>query len=907
MTTNAQLLQSAAVTIDQTLQQAIAHHKAGQLQDAERIYRAILQAEPNHPDANHNLGVLAAQLGQYAAALPYLKTALTINSAQGQYSLSYAEALLATGQAIEALSVMEAAMKRGLDTAAARALRAKAETATRSEFSLIESPKAGKAATKKRTPKKTKSLPSRSTALSLSLLQTEINHLVALFNAGHHAETESRARLLVYRYPDSGLAWKALGLFLQAQAKDAVPALQTATELLPDDAEIHNSLGNALRYFGQPDKAAASYRRALKIKPDYAEAHSNLGAALRDVGQLDKAVASYRRALEIKPDYAEAHNNLGNALQDLGQLDGAFASYRRALEIKPDYAEAHYNLGNALQALGQLDDAVASYRRALEIKSDLAEAYSNMGTALKDLGQLDGAVASYRRALEIKPDSAEVHNNMGVALENLGQLDEGTASYRRALEIKPDYADAHNNLGVVLQNLGRLDEALTSYRRALEIKPDIVSVHSNLLFCLSHNATVDAASLFSEHCRFGEQFEEPLRANWPQHANSRDPDRPLHVGFVSGDFRDHAVAHFIEPVLAHLSSYAHLSLHGYSNHALEDAVTQRLRAYLPHWRQLVGLSDVALAQTIRADGIDILVDLSGHTARNRLLTFARKPAPVQASWMGYPGTTGLRAMDYYLADKFFLPQEQFASQFTEDIVHLPVVLPFMPSDEAPPVNTLPALGMGHVTFGSFNRTDKLSRSVIALWAQLLRARADSRMLLGGMPEEGKYDTLIDWFAQEGIAQDRLSFHVRSGMASYLSLHHQVDICLDTFPYNGGTTTCHALWMGVPTLTIAGGTAAARPGAAILGHAGLEGFVAHDAEDFVQKGLSWAGNLGALAAIRAGLRERFTNSAMGQPAVVAAGLERALRTMWQRWCAGLPAQSFEVSLHDIRNAMQEADK
>ena len=277
-----------------------------------------------------------------------------------------------------------------------------------------------------------------------------------------------------------------------------------------------------------------------------------------------------------------------------------------------------------------------------------------------------------------------------------------------------------------------------------------------------------------------------------------------------------------------------------------------------------------------------------------MLTFARKPAPVQASWMGYPGTTGLRAMDYYVADRFFLPHEQFAGQFTEELVYLPANAPFMPSEAAPAVNALPAVRNGYLTFGSFNRSSKISRSVIALWGQLLRASPDSRMLLGGLPEEGKYDTLIQWFAQEGIARERLSFHARSGMDRYLGLHHQVDICLDTFPYSGSTTTLHALWMGVPTLTLAGGTPAGRTGASILGHVGLGAFVTHDAEEFVRQGVSWAGKLEGLSEIRAGLRERFANSALGRPALVAAGLERAMRIMWRRWCDGVPPGALDVS-------------
>jgi predicted O-linked N-acetylglucosamine transferase (SPINDLY family) len=441
----------------------------------------------------------------------------------------------------------------------------------------------------------------------------------------------------------------------------------------------------------------------------------------------------------------------------------------------------------------------------------------------------------------------------------------------------------------------------------LKFKPDYAVAFSNLLFCLSQNATVDAQTLFLEHCRFGERFEAPLRAFWTEHTNSRIPERCLQIGFVSGDLRNHAVASFIEPVLNHLSGYPLLSLHAYANHSIEDSTTQRLRGNFAHWNKIDSLSDAALAEKIRADGIDILIDLSGHANNNRLLTFARKPAPVQISWMGYPCTTGLRAMDYYVADQLFLPRGEFENQFTEKILRLPASAPFLPNTDAPPVNKLPALDSGYVTFGSFNRVSKLSRPVIALWSQLLRALPDSRMVLGGMPEEGKYGMLIEWFAQNGIVRERLDFYSRSDLASYLRLHQQVDICLDTFPYNGGTTSFHALWMGVPTLSLAGKTAAGRSGPAILGNVGLEAFVARDAADFVQKGVSWSGNLTELSEIRAGLRERFASSPRGMPEVIAASLERALRIMWQRWCANLPAESFEVTRQEIAIPLQEGNK
>ncbi|HWG71471.1 MAG TPA: hypothetical protein VN692_18805, partial [Steroidobacteraceae bacterium] len=293
------------------------------------------------------------------------------------------------------------------------------------------------------------------------------------------------------------------------------------------------------------------------------------------------------------------------------------------------------------------------------------------------------------------------------------------------------------------------------------------------------------------------------------------------------------------------------------------------------------------------DEIDVLIDLSGHTSLNRLRTFARKPAPIQASWIGYPGTTGLRAMDYYLADRHFLPPGRFDGQFTEKLVHLPANVPFQPYEPAPPINVLPALETGSMTFGSFNRLGKINADTIAMWSQLLRALPGSRMIVGGLPRDGREQVLIDRFVSEGVARQRLTLHGRGTMDAYLALHQQVDICLDTYPYSGGTTTIHALWMGVPTLTLAGPTPSARQGAAILGQLGLDEFVAATCADFVAKGSYWAAHAGELAEVRAGLRDRWRRSPARKPEVVADSLERAIRRMWTRWCAGLPAESFQI--------------
>ncbi len=316
------------------------------------------------------------------------------------------------------------------------------------------------------------------------------------------------------------------------------------------------------------------------------------------------------------------------------------------------------------------------------------------------------------------------------------------------------------------------------------------------------------------------------------------------------------------------------------------------------------MTDADIATRIEADEIDIVLDLSGHTNGGRLLTLARKPAPIQCGWLGYLGTSGLQAIDYYLADPYFLPGDELQPQFTERLVHLPAVAPFATIDNPPEINPLPALVNGYATFGSFSRLTKLSPRVVALWSELLRALPDSQIVLGAMPKDGGVATISQWFADEGITADRLTFIHARFIRDYMELHRQIDLCLDPFPFTGATTIGHALWMGVPTLTLAGCTAPGRLGPAMLHHAGLSSFVAHDPADFVEKGLSHSRNLSGLADLRASLRDRLARSLIGQPEVIAKAMSRAFRMMWQRWCAGLPPEGFSIQMDPIPAADSE---
>jgi predicted O-linked N-acetylglucosamine transferase (SPINDLY family) len=611
-------------------------------------------------------------------------------------------------------------------------------------------------------------------------------------------------------------------------------------------------------------------------------------------GQFSEMECLARDMVGRTPLHGYGWKVLGAALQAQNKLDDALLCMRKSVDLRSGDAEALNNLGSTLWKAGYPLDAEISLRRAITIKPGYVEAYSNLGITLLELGRFKEAEEQLRLAIKLNPDFAPAHSNLGLVCKDQGRLDEAETSLLRALQLNSQYHDALCNLGLVYQDQRQQRKAAEIFRHAMTLRPEDGNIHSNLLFCLLLESELSPQQLFAEHRAFGEKFEGPLRPDWPAHGNAKDPKRRLKIGIVSGDLFHHAVANFIGPLVKHWATNNTLALHAYYSHHVNDSVTEQLRNSFEHWNAVQSLSDADLAKKIQDDGIDILVDLSGHTARNRLLTFARKPAPIQVSWMGYPATTGLRSMDYYFAAEFLAPPGLMDDQFTEKLVTLKASAPLQASDLVADVNALPALGNGFLTFGSFNRPNKISPRVVALWSQVLRALPTARMFLAGIPDM-ENSAIASWFAEHGITKERLQFHARCDLATYLKLHQCVDIHLDTFPYSGGTTTLHALSMGVPTLTIPGKIAFSRVSGAEMNQVGLDNFVAGNPDEYLNLALYWSQNLDELATIRKGLPERLLSSHAGRPRVVADHIESAFRSMWRRWCGGLPAQSFAVSI------------
>jgi protein O-GlcNAc transferase len=920
-------------TISEALAIALQHHQAGQLQPAEQIYRQILQVEPNHADAIHLLGMIAHQMGKHEIAAEYIERAIGLKGNEGIFHNNLGRIYRALGRILEAVASYRRAVVLVPDLGDAYsnlgiALKDLGELdeavaccrrAVELNRGFIDLYNLGAALQSLGELEEAVTCYRQALELKPDFPLACINLGVALMDQGKLEQAVACYHRALELKPDLAEAYHNLGNVLNHQRKfnEAAASYRRALELNPNYAEAYNNLGNALNDQGESEEAVACYRRVLELKPDYAEAYNNLGDALKDQGKLEEAVACHRRALELKPNFVEAYNNLGNALNDQGESEEAVACYRRVLELKPDHAEAYNNLGDALKDQGKLEEAVACHRRALELKPDYPEAYNNLGLALMDQGKLDEAVACYRRALELKPDYevshsnlglalmdqgkleeavacysrvlelkpnyAEAHNNLGIVLKEQGKLEEAIACYRRVLELKPDYAETYNNLGVALKDQGKLEEAVACYRRALELKPDNAGTHSNLLMTLQYCAGVTLAELAEAHAKYDRKHAEPLRGAIAQHEITCGRGDRLRLGFVSSDLGCHPVGYFLVRVLENLSREQFETI-CYSDRIIKDDSTYRLQAAATQWRDVIGTSDERLTGQIREDRIDILFDLSGHTARNRLLVFARRPAPIQITWIGYEGTTGLATMDYLLADRYMVPEES-EPFYRERVLRMSDgYLCYDPPAAAPPVGPLPALKNGYLTFGSFNNPAKITPEVVVVWAEILRRAPTARLVLKyrGLGDPSVERRYRDLFAAHDVEAQRLEFLPPSVYAEYLATYQQVDVALDPFPFSGSATTCDALWMGVPVITCPGETFASRHSLSHLSNVGLTETIARNLDEYVDLAVALAGDLPRLAAIRARLREQMAASPLCDSQRFAKNFTALLREVWGKW-------------------------
>ena len=645
----------------------------------------------------------------------------------------------------------------------------------------------------------------------------------------------------------------------------------------PNHSPALCNLGTLLVKSDRLDDAAHCYHLALAAEPGYPDAHFNLGNLYRRQEKNREAIDQYAACLKGNPQHVSAGFNLGLSLVGIGDLKAAKQCFGQVVKLEPTFADAWGRLGDVHLRSGESDAAIAAFQKYCDLKPNDDRGLNNLGLALANQGRHNDAIEILQKLIKRMPDYAEAHNTLGVTLEAIGRKDDALFHYDAAVKAKADFADAWSNRGINLLESGRADEAVDSLHKSVELRPNVPAVYSNLLLALNYSSRFTPEQVANEHRKWGDLFApEPPP---PPRPADPSPDRVIKIGYVSADFRQHTVAAFIEALLSkHDRSRFHVT--AYPNVGRGDEVTERLKKLADAWRPISGFSDDQMAQMIRTDRIDILVDLGGHTAGNRMLAFARRPAPLQLTLFGYPNTTGIEAFDYRVTDLVSDPPEMTDEWNVERPMRLPGLAWVYNPPQAPAVGPLPSSSKKGFTFGCLNNAATISDDCLTAWSGVLAAVPGSKLvLLAGQSNAGA-KRLSDRFTKAGILRDRVELVFRLPRDQYYSAYHGFDLALDPFPYNGGVTTCDALWMGVPVLTVEGNTYASRQGLAVLASLGLPGFIARSPGELADLAKSWSNRRPELAGIRSELRGMMQKSTVCDVAGYVKGFESALIRAWR---------------------------
>ncbi|MGA3067029.1 MAG: tetratricopeptide repeat protein [Tepidisphaeraceae bacterium] len=649
----------------------------------------------------------------------------------------------------------------------------------------------------------------------------------------------------------------------------------------PDHAEALARLGQLYLQLRKFDEATGFLRRAVAVGPDAAGIWSNLGIALQESGKSAEAIEAFQHASSLQPQSAELLTNLGSALRMARRFTEAEAACRKAVALQPKLAIARDALGNVLSDMDRFDEAIRELRKSVKLRPDVAEGHYNLAVAFKQTGRWLEAVEAAQRAMSLRPNYIEAATLLGYSLASSGRIDEALDVYRNlvATNSGPRAAVLWNNLGNALKDAAQLDAAIDAFHRALSIKPQYPEAHSNLILTQHYHPGYDAKSIAAETRRWDQANGRPLKSPIPAHENDRNPDRRLRIGYVSPDFRNHPVGRNLLPLLTHRDR-DQFEVFCYSNLRESDAVTDKFRAGSDAWREIIATDDARAAQTIRQDRIDILMDLAGHTAHNRLTLFAHKPAPVQATFGAYPGGAGLQTIDWRFTDPFLEPPELGDGFYRERVIRLPHSFwcydPEAMDVRQTAVAPLPAEQNGYVTFGCLNNFCKINVQTLRLWSQVLSSVPGSRLVL--LAPRGSART---WVLQHlAIDPGRVQFVPLQPRDAYLRTYDRIDIGLDTLPYNGHTTSLDSLWMGVPVLTLIGATAFGRAGWSQLSNLNLTEWAARDESQFVKLAADLAGDWPRLAELRRGLRPRMEQSPLTSAIQFTRNVESAYRKMWR---------------------------
>jgi protein O-GlcNAc transferase len=697
--------------------------------------------------------------------------------------------------------------------------------------------------------------------------------------AGRLVEAEKVYRQILAEHPTHPDALHLLGVIeTNNNPASAADHIARAIASNPTVPAYHHSLGLAFAQLKKWNDATNAYRRALELNPAHPMAHFNLGNALFLQNRLEEAAVAYRGHIAISPDTIEAHQNLGCTLQRLGRLEEAERYLRHVIAVRPTLQSAHNNLGILLASRQQYVQALLCYQEALRLAPDFGPALTNLGAALHALGQHREAAEVLQRATQLS-GTPEAWNNFSSALKDLGQFDEAFIALGKSLALRPNAPDVLNNMANLCRDNGDVPESIAWYGRALALEPHSLRVHSNMIYSLQFHPGYDEEALFREQRRWNQLHGLPLKQFHRPQENDRDPDRKLRVGYVSPYFYLQAESFFVVPLLEH-HDRENFEIHCYATVVRADKLTQRMKDAGVVWHDVLGLEDAPVAEQIRQDGIDVLVDLAMHMAFNRLPIFARKPAPVQAAWLAYPGGTGLDAMDYRITDAYMDAPQSPSKFYSESPYHLPDCwCCYDPLGDDAPAAPRPD---GPICFGSINNPCKNNPVHLRLWADIMREIPESRLLMQSFSESDK-NRIRGVFKRAGVGAHRLEFVGRKLRPDYLRLYDTIDICLDPLPYNGITTTCDALWMGVPVVTLAGKTPAGRAGRSILSTVGLPELIAGNDTDFKKMTIDLANDRPRLAQYRSTLRQKTLQSPLMDAARFTRNMESAYRDMWRKWC------------------------
>ena len=780
--------------LHQSMELALAQHRAGQLRTARDMYQAILDVAPEHPDANHNLAVLALEAGDATASLPYFRRACAVQPGNWQYWLSCFDALLQAGEHRAATSMLERKRRSGLALAVLTELverlvdsRFKREAGTPAAASGLAGGRA----------RQQHGHPTRKAARAPAAQQ--VSEVEALFKQNRMPDVVERARALSRRYPHAAFGWKALGAALVnlGRCGEALEPLQMAVECSAGDAGALSNLGFALHDQCLPVAAEVNLRLALKYRPQFAAALNNLGTAVLGQDRYEEAALLYQQGMVIEPGYIPAHSHLAQVRDEQGRLIEAAAGFTRTLEL----------------LASPLIDT-----KAARLDVTLAHAHQALSSTFAKLADFENVVSQSDAALAILPD----------------------------------------------------DEVIWEKR----------------LYTLSYHPDLSAGDIFSEFVRWGDRFAAPT-ADFSRH--DRTPGRRLKVAYVSPDFRQHTSRFYFLPFFAN-HDHDVVELYAYSNVKVEDGFTERFRAVFEHWRDIRDCSDEQVVAMVRADGIDILVDGCNHMRDARLGVFARKPAPIQVTWLGAAWTTGLKAVDYVLFDPYIAPEHTLAR---ENIVRLPhCFVPFQAMVETDLPAAPPCVKNGYVTFAYSGRSERLNHHTFRVWGEILRRMPSARMVFDyrhfSDPLNRRH--FQELMARHGLGPDRV---VMRNSANIFKALHDFDILLDCFPHSGGTMLVDALWMGVPVLTLAGRPPLGRIGTTFVTNIGLPQWVAHDEQEYIDKACAFAADTQGLVELRAGMRERILHSPLMDGKGFARGVETAYQAMWSRFCSGEPPAALSV--------------